>query len=364
MPKITKKRSKSQVNHLVKNLKVYLIIVFAIIGALAIAGIFAQSNSKNYSLKVPIVNTVISLENEKPLVISKDKNGRIKYESRGKSINVTTAGTIYCIPENDGAVKIAEISQNQLNNTTKQIKNNRPTAGTTEQKGLRTSVGNKKQLQFTEEDGSKTIEGNLTQPAGGLAVTEKILDQICSTATKTIPDSQVPVFTPNEVNTKEFLQSSARSPLSYISPKVSAASAPTISRTVESHQINSINYERGKRGLQKLAKSECLTKAARKWSTNMAIVNKLYHSSLANNVEAECGRDWWQKLGENVGMSADSAQVFQAYMNSPGHRANILDKAYQRVGVGAAYYKHPNSPYTILWTTHLFAQCIGSCANK
>jgi hypothetical protein len=40
-------------------------------------------------------------------------------------------------------------------------------------------------------------------------------------------------------------------------------------------------------------------------------------------------------VGENVGYGPDALAVHVAFMRSPGHRANILDRDYSEVGVGA-----------------------------
>ena len=138
---------------------------------------------------------------------------------------------------------------------------------------------------------------------------------------------------------------------------------PVVAPDVEADQIARINGARASSGLVQLGTSQCLTTAARTWSRAMALFNNLAHSSLQQLVEQQCGSGWWSKLGENVGRGNTSADTFQAYMNSPGHRANILDPAYQRIGVGANYYTYSNGA-RVLWTTQTFAACIGSCANK
>jgi hypothetical protein len=42
----------------------------------------------------------------------------------------------------------------------------------------------------------------------------------------------------------------------------------------------------------------------------------------------------WTRLGENVGFGPDAPAIFNAFMNSPGHRNNILGD-YNRIGVGS-----------------------------
>lgn len=46
----------------------------------------------------------------------------------------------------------------------------------------------------------------------------------------------------------------------------------------------------------------------------------------------------WQAYGENIGMGyADADEVMEGWMNSPGHRANILDPEFTHVGIGVRY---------------------------
>jgi uncharacterized protein YkwD len=43
----------------------------------------------------------------------------------------------------------------------------------------------------------------------------------------------------------------------------------------------------------------------------------------------------WSYWGENIAMGfGSSASVFNAWMASPGHRANILKAAYTQMGIG------------------------------
>ena len=62
----------------------------------------------------------------------------------------------------------------------------------------------------------------------------------------------------------------------------------------------------------------------------------LYHGSGA-----------WRTLGENVGMSSgtDADMLFHAYMQSPPHRANILDGSYRYIGI------HTSHGGGIAWNT-------------
>ena len=54
---------------------------------------------------------------------------------------------------------------------------------------------------------------------------------------------------------------------------------------------------------------------------------------------------WDETLGENVGYGATIASVHRGYMNSSGHRQNILDRRFNYIGVG--YAKSGNRVYTV-----------------
>ena len=53
-------------------------------------------------------------------------------------------------------------------------------------------------------------------------------------------------------------------------------------------------------------------------------------------------------VGENIAAGQRSAQeVMNSWMNSPGHRANILDARFTKLGVGYLY--SPSSHYKFYW---------------
>ena len=105
------------------------------------------------------------------------------------------------------------------------------------------------------------------------------------------------------------------------------ASAAT---SVEQTFTDSINKARAAQGLPQLATRASLVSVARSWAQTMAGEAKLYHNpSLTSQVTN------WRWVGENVGYGPDALTVHVAFMNSPGHRANILDSDYTEVGVGA-----------------------------
>jgi uncharacterized protein YkwD len=109
-----------------------------------------------------------------------------------------------------------------------------------------------------------------------------------------------------------------------------------------------VNQERAKAGCGAVHTDERLRTAARRHSADMAENDYFSHTS-------QDGRSPWtraeqagyqQASGENIAYGQRTpAEVMEAWMNSPGHRANILNCASKAIGVGLAY--RGRTPY---WT--------------
>lgn len=114
---------------------------------------------------------------------------------------------------------------------------------------------------------------------------------------------------------------------------------------VEAH-----NKERTQRGYKPLARNTGLDHAAQKWAQHMADTNRMTHGvDFAGRISAEGVS--WTNVGENIAFGYGSVnQVMQGWMNSRGHKANILG-AYNAIGIGIAATKSG----TIYWCTD-FAQ--------
>ena len=106
-----------------------------------------------------------------------------------------------------------------------------------------------------------------------------------------------------------------------------------------------INAARGAVGARKLTLDRELSKVARRHALEMDNRNSLYHTP-SRKLRWRVTR--WNRLGENVGAGQGVMSLHQAFMNSPGHRANILDRGYRHVGVGV----HQDKNY--MWVTVIF----------
>ena len=105
---------------------------------------------------------------------------------------------------------------------------------------------------------------------------------------------------------------------------------PAQATSVEDVFTAKLNQARAARGIPRLTTRAALVEVARDWARTMAGQSRLYHNpQLTSDVSN------WRWVGENVGYGPDALTVHVAFMNSPGHRANILDRDYTEVGIGA-----------------------------
>jgi hypothetical protein len=106
--------------------------------------------------------------------------------------------------------------------------------------------------------------------------------------------------------------------------------------SIETCFYRAINRERSHVGRPGLVVKDDLTVIARRHSRRMANDHTIYHNNnLGNEIPGK-----WYAAGENVGMGPDCQSIHDAFMASPGHRANILDRDYNQVGVGVALDEH------------------------
>ena len=113
----------------------------------------------------------------------------------------------------------------------------------------------------------------------------------------------------------------------------SPTSAVAADSGTEAQFVSKINGIRQSVGLAPLAVSGQLQSVARSWSDQMAANGGISHNgNLAGQVSGG-----WSKLGENVGVGGDVVSLMNAFVASSGHYKNIVDPAYNYIGVGVTY---------------------------
>lgn len=111
-----------------------------------------------------------------------------------------------------------------------------------------------------------------------------------------------------------------------------------------------VNKERAKVGLNPLSTDNTLQKSAMAKSKDMAINNYFSHNSPTYGSPFDMMKQFginYRSAGENIAKGQRTPQdVMNSWLNSEGHRKNILSKDFTHLGVGI--YKNSNGQ--ILWT--------------
>ncbi len=115
------------------------------------------------------------------------------------------------------------------------------------------------------------------------------------------------------------------------------ASTSTVS-AFEKEVVSLTNAERAKNGLPALELDTKLSSVARKKAEDMQKNNYFSHTSPTYGSPFDMMKTFgvsYQTAGENIAQGQSTPQeVVQAWMNSEGHRANILNKNFGKIGVG------------------------------
>ncbi len=100
--------------------------------------------------------------------------------------------------------------------------------------------------------------------------------------------------------------------------------------------LDRTNAYRVANGVPTVQEHGTLTNKAEAWAQHMARTGRLAHSDLTANL----GGLQWYVLGENVGYSSRTSNTLLSlhnqFVNSPPHRANLVDRRFTHMGVGVA----------------------------
>jgi uncharacterized protein YkwD len=138
------------------------------------------------------------------------------------------------------------------------------------------------------------------------------------------------------------------------SPKRTSSGGSTVSTTgaggtEQAKVVAETNKQRAMNGCGAVTVNAKLTKAAQLHSVDQAEHNTMSHDGSNGSTPWDRSKaaGYDNAIGENVAMGyRDAASVMDGWMNSPGHRANILNCSAKAIGVGLAKASD-GSPY---WT--------------
>lgn len=121
-------------------------------------------------------------------------------------------------------------------------------------------------------------------------------------------------------------------------------------KAYENEVIRLTNVERSKNGLPGLAQNWEVSRVARYKSADMAAKGYFSHQSPTYGSPFTMMQNFgirFSAAGENIAYGQRTPQeVVNAWMNSSGHRANILSRSYSQIGVGFARNKNGTAYWT------------------
>ena len=171
-----------------------------------------------------------------------------------------------------------------------------------------------------------------------------LLGQLLEQYRVTLPETPVQPEQPAEPETPAEQEQPAEpeqptEPEQPVEPETPAQQpAETAASAYEREVIRLVNAERAKYGLAALTEDASLTRTARMKSQDMRDNHYFDHNSPTYGspfdlMKAQGIR--YRTAGENIAMGyATPEAVVNAWMNSSGHRANILNASYTKIGVG------------------------------
>jgi uncharacterized protein YkwD len=137
------------------------------------------------------------------------------------------------------------------------------------------------------------------------------------------------------------------------------ASAVPFPTADEFRIFNLINQERARARLTPFEWDDELAALARSYSAQMARDGLFDHTDrygkTVNDRADRAGFNRWRRIGENLFMCAGirdvSSFAVAQWMNSPGHRSNILDRKFNATGIGIARARNGQ-----IYVTEVFVQ--------
>lgn len=120
---------------------------------------------------------------------------------------------------------------------------------------------------------------------------------------------------------------------------------PTVTTSSQESEVaRLVNVERAKAGLPALTLNWQLSRVARYKSADMANKGYFSHNSPTYGTPFQMMENFglrFSAAGENIAYGQKTpAEVMKDWMNSPGHRNNIMSRSFTEIGVGLAKNKN------------------------
>ncbi|WP_406441017.1 CAP domain-containing protein [Streptomyces sp. NBC_00631] len=207
-----------------------------------------------------------------------------------------------------------------------------PSNSATEQGGASGSAESRGTGSSTSRDTQRSASPTPTASASKSASASA---SASPTPTKTATEKPTPTATPSKKPTATPSRTATKAPVKTAAPITSSEAA-----VVEAEVLKLVNVERAKVGCSALSANSSLTGLAEAFSDDMAARDFFDHTD-------PDGKTPWDRAaaagisnlgGENIARGQATAQaVMDAWMNSAGHRANILNCDFKTLGVGVHF---------------------------
>jgi uncharacterized YkwD family protein/spore coat assembly protein SafA len=169
-------------------------------------------------------------------------------------------------------------------------------------------------------------------------------------------DTMWKIAVKNKVGVQELINanSSLKNPnLIYVGQKLTI---PTQDSSYEQQVIKLVNTERAKAGLKPLKENWELSRVAEFKSQDMRDKKYFDHNSPTYGTPFQMMKSFgisYKTAGENIAAGQKTPEeVMKSWMNSPGHKANILNAGYTQIGVGYV----TGGSYNSYWTQQFISQ--------
>ena len=123
------------------------------------------------------------------------------------------------------------------------------------------------------------------------------------------------------------------------------AATPASAQLRRAKMLSWVNHSRAVHHVHRLRMVRPVVGLAHDHNVAMAHKQRLFHST---DLGYKLRSYSWHSWGENVGAGVTAYGLFKAYMASPEHRANMLSKGFDRVGISFV------ERHGVLWSTLIF----------
>lgn len=318
----------------------YLLIFVLIFAYLGHRVFFAKAEGP-----VPSGASEIVAQYDLPLqqwIATKQPDGSVTNALPAGEIIVTGDGTLYCNTSGDGSVTVSNIGLGVV----KQIydglngadvrslaasqNGHQPDYSTTDPATTATLVvhGNNDEWALT----------NVGDTTGVFSKAANLLQQRCSVAPKQNRVNTLPDFTDVNAaqdgsNSVSWLSRTLFTPAEALSVSYNSTETSTMTSDVNNYRKNhGVAALSGNACLYSYAYTSTTNRGAGPWTRSMALKQALSHDPNLGSEVNHCSSGNWTTYGQNVGYAGSVSSLFNAYLNSAEHKANILDKSYNRWG--------------------------------